>query len=347
MHTRFQIAKIFVALFAIAAIAGCSSGGGAASGSPEPSTKGGTSDKVKIGFIVKKPDEPWFQLEWKFADEAAKKDGFDLIKIPATDSAAVIPAIENVAAQGAQGLVICTPDVNLGPAIEAKCKERNLKLLTVDDQLVGPDKKFLDVAHVGISARKIGNGVGTSLVEEMKRRNWKPEETGMLVVTYEELDTARERTDGAIESAIAAGFAKDRIYKTNEKGQDIADSRAAATAILTQHQDIKNWLVTSMNDAGCLGAVRATEAFNLPADRVIGIGINGDTGAIEDLKKPKPTGLFGTVLLQAKRHGFDTADMMYKWIKEGTAPPKVTYTEGILMTRENYQQVMKDQGLVE
>jgi L-arabinose transport system substrate-binding protein len=257
----------------------------------------------------------------------------------------VIPAIENAAAQGVQGLVICTPDVNLGPAIVAKCKERNLKLLTVDDQLVGPDKQFLDVPHVGISARKIGNGVGQALVDEMKKRAWKPEETGMLVVTYEELDTARERTDGAIETATAGGFPKDKVFKTNEKGQDIADSRAAATAILTQHPEIKNWLLTSMNDAGALGAVRATETFNIAPDHVIGIGINGDTGAIDDLKKPKPTGLFGTVLLQAKRHGFDTSDMMYHWIKDGKEPEKITYTEGILMTRDNFQQVMKDQGL--
>src|SRR6266849_1443154 len=38
---------------------------------------------VKIGFIVKQPEEPWFQLEWKFAGEAAKQDGFDLVKIGA------------------------------------------------------------------------------------------------------------------------------------------------------------------------------------------------------------------------------------------------------------------------
>ena len=26
---------------------------------------------TKIGFIVKQPEEPWFQDEWKFADVAA------------------------------------------------------------------------------------------------------------------------------------------------------------------------------------------------------------------------------------------------------------------------------------
>ncbi|RVD13319.1 arabinose ABC transporter substrate-binding protein, partial [Mesorhizobium sp. M7A.F.Ca.ET.027.02.1.1] len=40
---------------------------------------------TKIGFIVKQPEEPWFQDEWKFADQAAKEKGFTLVKIGAED----------------------------------------------------------------------------------------------------------------------------------------------------------------------------------------------------------------------------------------------------------------------
>lgn len=323
-------------------LVGCS-GGDKSAGTAGGGT-GGEKGKVKIAFIVKKPDEPWFQLEWKFADEAANKDGFELIKIPATDGDKVMPALENAATQGAQGVIICTPDVKLGQAIVDRCKQRNLKLLTVDDQLVGPDGKFLDVPHLGISAHKIGNNVGQALVDEMKKRGWNQAETGMLVVTYEELDTARERTDGAIETVTASGFPAARIFKAPEKGQDIADSRTAATTVLTQHPEIKNWLIASMNDAGAMGAVRATESFKFTADHVIGIGINGDA-ALDDLKRPQATGLYGSILLQAKRHGSDTCDMMYKWITAGTEPPKITYTDGILITRDNYKQVLTEQGL--
>jgi L-arabinose transport system substrate-binding protein len=38
-------------------------------------------DKIKIGFLVKQPDEPWFQDEWKYAQQAADALGFELIKI--------------------------------------------------------------------------------------------------------------------------------------------------------------------------------------------------------------------------------------------------------------------------
>lgn len=339
----------FIGLAAVLFAAGCNSGSGSSgtsgtTGSTGSAPTASSGDKVKIAFIVKQPEEPWFQLEWKFAKEAADKDGFELITAGATDGDQVLPKIENAAAQGAKGLIICSPDVRLGPAIVARANQRGLKLLSVDDQLVDASGKPLDVHHLGISARKIGNTVGTSLYDEMTKRGWKPEETGMILVTRDELDTAKERTEGAQEGVTGKGFPAANIYKAPQKTTDVPGGQEAANIVLTQHPTVKHWLIAGMNDAAVMGAVRATEARGIKAEDVIGIGINGDA-ALEDLKKPQPTGLFGSILLQAKRHGFDTAEMMYKWVKDGTEPPKITYTDGILITRDNYKQVLKDQGL--
>ena len=302
----------------------------------------GAKSGTKIAFLVKQPEEPWFQLEWKFAEEAAAKDGFELIKLGVTDSDQVLSKIENVAAQGAQGIVICSPDVKLGTAIEKKCKDRNLKLMSVDDQLLGSDGKPLDIPHLGISAKKIGTSVGTALMEEMAVRKWDAKETGLLVITRDELDTAKERTDGAIEGT--KGFSADHIFKAPQKTTDVPGGRDAASVVLTQHPEIKHWLIAGMNDTAVMGAVRATESRNILAADVVGIGINGSE-AVEDLKKDKPNGVFGSILLQAKRHGYETSDAMFKWITTNTAPPKITYTDGILLTRKNYVQVLKEQGL--
>ena len=57
---------------------------------------------TKIGFIVKQPEEPWFQDEWKFADQAAKEKGFTLVKIGAEDGEKLMSAIDNLGAQGVQ-----------------------------------------------------------------------------------------------------------------------------------------------------------------------------------------------------------------------------------------------------
>ena len=302
---------------------------------------------IKIGFLVKQPEEPWFQLEWKFADQAAKDLGFDLVKIGATDGEKVLTAIDNLAAGGAQGLVICTPDTRLGPAIVAKAKAAGLKLIAVDDQFIGANgEPIKNVHYLGISAEKIGEKVGETLAGEMKQRGWTPEDTAVCAVTFDELATARERLSGAIGALRAAGMPENRIFRAPQRTADIPGAFDAVNILLTQQPGAKHWLVCGTNDTAVLGAVRALEGRGFGADTAIGVGING-TDCIVELEKEKRTAFFGSMLLSAKSHGYQTCEMMYRWIKDGVEPPLDTRTVGVLITRENFRQVLKEQGVWE
>src|SRR5687767_11273508 len=185
---------------------------------------------VKIGFIVKQPEEPWFQDEWKFADEAAKEKGFTLVKIGAEDGEKVQSAIDNLGAQGAQGFIICTPDVKLGPGIVAKAEANGLKVMTVDDRLVGADGAPLEaVPHMGISATKIGEAVGQALADEIKKRGWDPKTVGAIRVSYDQLPTAVDRVEGAITALKAAGFPAENIFDAPQAKTDTEAALNAAT----------------------------------------------------------------------------------------------------------------------
>jgi len=108
------------------------------------------ADDVKIGFVVKQPEEPWFQDEWRFAEQAAKEKNFTVVKIGAENGEKVMSAIDNLASQQAQGFIICVPDVKLGPAVVGKANADHLKLMTVDDQLVdGKGKPHINSAAYG------------------------------------------------------------------------------------------------------------------------------------------------------------------------------------------------------
>jgi L-arabinose transport system substrate-binding protein len=78
---------------------------------------------------------------------------------------------------------------------------------------------------------------------------------------------------------------------------------------------------------------------------MIGVGIGGSDSAINEFKKPEPTGFYGTVIISPKRHGEETSDLMYQWITTGKEPPKLTLTTGMLATRDNYTQVREQMGL--
>lgn len=347
MKTWISLGGVVWFIAAAAFLTGCSQEGSPTA--PAANNDGPSSAqppaRVRIGFLVKQPEEPWFQQEWKFARKAAAQYGFDLVEIGATDGEKVLTAIDNLAAQNAQGFVICTPDVRLGPAIMAKANANTMKVFSVDDQFVGADGAFMDVPYMGISARDIGEQVGRTLADEFTRRAWPLEETAAAGITFDELDTARERTQGAIAALTGAGFPADRIFTAPMKTTDTEGSFNAAGTVLTQHPEIKRWLVFSMNDEGVMGAVRAMEGRGFNADTIVGVGIGGSTCRVE-FEKTTPSGFYATCLISPLRHGFETSEMLYKWIHDGVEPPKDTRTKGIIITRENFEEVMREQGLM-
>lgn len=341
-----MIRQLALLVAAAVVLAGCSSSSTSSDTSQPPSQPSAAKDKVKIGFLVKLATENWFQKEWEFAQQAADKYQFELIKAEVKDAERVQAEMDNLGVKGAQGVIICTPDQKLGPAIVATAKEKNLKLLSVDDRLVDADGKPLtDVHHLGISAYEIGKMVGQAIVDEAKARGWKMDEVGACAITKDTLETAKERIRGAVEVLTKNGFPENRIFKVDwGNTTDIPSAKDAAANVFAQHQDVKKWVAFSSNDDGVLGVVRASEDRQIPATDMIGVGINGTSG-VDDLKKEPPTGFFASILLSPRKHGFDTAEMMYKWISEGKEPPLETWTSGTLITRKNFQEEMKKEGM--
>jgi L-arabinose transport system substrate-binding protein len=303
-------------------------------------------EPLKIGFLVKMPEQAWFINEQKAATALGQKDGFSVVNIGTPDGEKVLSAIDNLGAQGAKGFVICAPDVRLGPAIAARAKRYNMKFVTVDDQLVDSSGKPLgNVPHLGMTAFKIGNQVGQAISDEMKRRGWKPEEVGALRITNYELPTAKLRTDGATQSLLAGGFKKENIFDAPQKTTDDEGGFNAVSPVLARHPDIKKWVIFALNEETVLGGVRATEQLHIPSADVIGVGINGAGEAFAEFQKKEPTGFFGTIAVSSTNHGKDSTANLVDWIKTGKQPPADTQTTGKLMVRGNWQDVRKELGI--
>jgi L-arabinose transport system substrate-binding protein len=304
------------------------------------------NEQPKIGFLVKMPEQGWFINEQKAAAQAGRELGFQVINIGVPDGEKVLSAIDNLAAQGAQGFVICAPDVKLGPAILAHARAANLKVVSVDDRLQGQDGKPLEeIPHMGISARKIGEQVGTALAAEMARRGWTPAQTAALRISDNELPTALARTDGATEALLKAGFDPAHIFDAPQRTTDTEGGFNASTPVLSKHPEVTHWLIYALNDESVLGGVRATEQLRIPADNVAGVGINGAAEAYAEFSKTTPTGFYGSIAINSGLHGRNSAINLYHWITTGQPPPANVETEGSLMTRGNWRQVKTQLGL--
>ena len=304
------------------------------------------AEQVKIGFLVKQAEEPWFQTEWAFAEKAAKDKGFTLIKIAVPDGEKTLSAIDSLAANGAQGFVICPPDVGLGPAIMAKAKLNGLKVIAVDDRFVDASGKFMeDVPYLGMAAFEVGEKQGSAMVAEAKKRNWDWKDTYAVINTFNELDTGKKRTDGSVKSLKAAGLPDDHILYSALKTLDVPGSMDATNSALVKLPGAaKNLIIGGMNDSTVLGGVRATESAGFAPANVIGIGING-TDAIGELKKAN-SGFFGSMLPSPHIEGYNTAKMMFDWVTTGKEPPKYTAMDEVtLITRDNFKQELEKIGL--
>jgi L-arabinose transport system substrate-binding protein len=304
------------------------------------------AEEIKIGFLVKQPEEGWFQDEWRFAEQAAKEKGFKIVKIGVPNGEKVMSAIDNLAAQQAQAFVICVPDVKLGTAIVNKAKQAKLKFSTVDDRLIdGTGKPIESVPHMGISAFEIGKQVGNGLLAEMKKRGWSMNEVGALRISFDELPTAKERTDGVVSVLNAAGFPAANIINAPQVKTDTENAFNAANTALLKNQKFKKWIAFGLNDEAALGAVRAAEGQGIKTDSMIAIGIGGSASASSEFAKKDVTAFLGTVLISPKRHGYETAMNMYEWVKNGKAPPALTLTSGKIMYRDNQKEVKAEMGL--
>ena len=305
------------------------------------------AEEVKIGFLVKQPEEPWFQTEWAFAEKAGEEHGFTVLKIAVPDGEKTLSAIDSLAASGAKGFVICAPDVALGPAIVAKAMmNRRLKVMTVDDRFVDAKGNFMEeVPYLGMAAFEVGQKQGEAMATEAKARGWDWSETYAVINTYNELDTGKKRTDGSVDSLKKAGLPEDHIIYAPQKSLDVPGAmNATNSALVKLPGNAKNLIVGGMNDSAVLGGVRATESAGFNAANVIGIGING-TDAIGELKKAN-SGFFGSMLPSPHIEGYETARMMFEWVTTGKEPPKYTAMDEVtLITRANFQEELEKIGL--
>lgn len=303
-------------------------------------------EEVKIGFIVKKPEQAWFINEQQAATKVGEELGFRVVRLGGEDGQEVLSAIDNLYAQGAQGFVICPPDVRLGPAIMNRANQYGMKVITVDDRFVNASGEPMEgVPHLGMSGTKIGRQVGAAIAAEMEARGWNPEEVAALRITNNELPTAVERTDGATEALLAAGFPESNIFDAPQQSTDTSGAFSAASPVLSQRGDYEHWVIYALNEESVLGGVRATEQYGLAPENVIGVGINGSGAAFAEFSRDNPTGFHGTVAVSSTMHGRQTAEDLYRWISEDQQPQANTETSGTLMTRDNWEEVRAALGL--
>ncbi|MER9771129.1 substrate-binding domain-containing protein [Mesorhizobium sp. M0220] len=165
-----------------------------------------SADDIKIGYINKMGDHPWFVAEVGGAKKAAEAAGAAFVSQDVQfDANLTITTFDTMVGDGVKGIAIVVPDKALGPVIAEKAKAAKIPLVAVDDDIYYEDGT--QVPYVGMNAYNIGARVGEELAKLYKADGWAGKEVRIASIEDRKADTCMQRNKGA-EGSIPEGGAR-------------------------------------------------------------------------------------------------------------------------------------------
>ncbi len=286
---------------------------------------------IKIGYVVKHLDNPWFVSETGGAKDLAQKMGVDLtVQDVQFDTNLALSTMDTMISAGVQGFLIVVPEQKLGPAVMEKAAKANLPLIAIDDEI--SDAAGRPAPFTGFDAPSIGKQVAAMAVQQYKDRGWANKagiKVGAINIEFASLDVCRQRTDASTATwkSMLPDFAANQIIVSPYDGT-LNNAITTFADTITAHPDITNWVLWSCNDDGVLGAVRALEQAKVAPENIIGIGLGAHL-ACDEWAKPNKTGFSGAIYIRAASHGEFALANMVNHLKYGIPIPLRTIAPGV------------------
>lgn len=294
------------------------------------------ADDVKLGYINKMGEHPWFVAEVAGAKAEAKKLGVAISTQDVQFNADLaLTTFDTMVGDGVKGIAIVVPDRALGPVVAEKAAKAGIKLVAVDDDIYTQDKRM--VPYIGMNAGDIGRQVGAEDARLYKQMGWdKLNDVRIASIEDRKADTCMQRNRGAEAAFLEAvpGFDKNHIVRI-PYDNTMNSSIDAVTTTLTANPAAQHWIFYSCNDDGVLGAVRATENAGMKPNQVIGVGIDGSR-ACDAYGSGAPTGFRGTEWIDSGKEGATAVALLVAAIRDNTPLPEKTYVTTDLINAGNF-----------
>lgn len=324
-----QYASLLVGLAVVGVIAsGCSQ---APATGPSPGG-GDNTEQIKIGYVVKRGTDPFAADQVDAAKARAEAEGVELLTADVKqDSGLTISTVQQMIANGIQGLIIVVPDQALGPQIMQLAADAEIPVLASDDPIV--DSNGVAAPFVGLDGAALGKQAGEELLKLAQAQSGiSPENAALAIVSQNSISACVERTENAIKAFNQAGG--DVLAQTLDVPHDgtLQMAVTSMSATITQNAGVDYWFITSCNDDGVAGALRALEAVGVGASNSWGIGMDG---ALACTELAKDNAFVGANYVSFRANGEIAFDSMLAYLRDGTPIPEHQSVPGPLITRDN------------
>lgn len=293
--------------------------------------------KLVIYGIYKSGDQEWFINEGAAARATVEAAGGTFYYIDvALEGQKELDAIDQAYANGADGIVTCTPDQTMSQAIVSKCEEYGIPVVANDDALEVNGEKI--APWVGIAGYNIGESCAEWMNGYIAENNLADDETcGVMLLTMSTVSSCVPRTEGeydVLNAAYPQFESTGRLFYadydgTTEKGNIVA------TDTITANPQITKWLVMGANEEGVIGAVRALETAGLDANSAC-VGMGAYLSAEE---YEKGSCLKASPYFSDKAIGTYAVETVFKLI-DGEEVEMSTAVPAEITTPENYHDIL-------
>ncbi len=296
---------------------------------------------VRLAFIVSDASDPWTREELVVAADSLERFEIDLFEIVASDDERLLEIIDLLPRRGVQGLLLCAPHPSIGSAVVAKAAARGIKLITVDTRLTDIDSEPLPVPFAGVSQSGAGRLLADSLLAQMSARNWPPDQVGILILDSQSSPEAEERIGAATKAFTDALLPISRTFLIASTDPDSLRDAVVSTVASTvaANPSLTKWLVFSADADSAFPALSALQDASVDSSSVIA-GNVVVFPALPVFDSSTPDSLVASCFISPNRHGFLAAEHLYKWVKDSSAPPAEILSPGLIVTRDNFDELL-------
>jgi len=287
---------------------------------------------ITIGLIVKRGTDPFAVSIFEGATESAAAAGVELLTADVKqDTSLAITTVTQMIEAGIDGLIIVVPDQAIGPQVLELTDAAGIPVLALFDPISNSEDAF--APFVGLDGSVLGKQAGEQLIAAIdENSSATPATAGFVVVSQNTISACTERTDAAMAEFEAAGGLDKSTFLDVPHDGTLATAVTAMSATITQNPGITDWYITSCNDDGVAGALRALESVGATAENSFGFGMDGSLACTELVKE---NGFAGANFVSFVLSGSFAFDTMYALLTDGTEMPAEQAVPGPVIDRSN------------
>lgn len=293
---------------------------------------------IRLAYISKDLKHYWFQQVVSGIRSRCMEYGIEYSAFDAHfDDETCMNQVDEIIAEGYDGLMICTTNQQLGAEIGKKCAEANIPVVTIDDTM--RDHKGSTFSHVGMATREVGGIGGVALAKLANDRGFFDEgnRTAILELTVNSLSVFQERLDGYNEALFTnADLTADDIVLIDTPDGMYENNRAALSAYFSEHDssDVTHWIICGANDDCALSCMHQLRDMGFDMDHVIGCGLGGYELSIQEFEEGNPN--YISIMLQPDVEGSKATELLYNCLVNDQPMSSSLLLGGKLATCDNY-----------